>query len=121
MPKVVQPLTDTRVKALQPKAARYPVSDGGGLILEVMPSGSKFWRYRYSLHGKRQPPVTIGEYPAVSLAAARERARRYAEIVAGGVSPVADARKDRGTTKALNTVREFAAYWLEQSDRKSVV
>ncbi|HDR9504988.1 integrase [Burkholderia cepacia] len=114
MPKVVQPLTDTRVKALQPKAARYPVSDGGGLILEVMPSGSKFWRYRYSLHGKRQPPVTIGEYPAVSLAAARERARRYAEIVAGGVSPVADARKDRGTTKALNTVREFAAYWLEQ-------
>lgn len=114
MPKVVQPLTDTRVKALQPKAARYPVSDGGGLILEVMPSGSKFWRYRYSLHGKRQPPVTIGEYPAVSLAAARERARRYAEIVAGGVSPVADARKDRGTTKVLNTVREFAAYWLEQ-------
>jgi len=114
MPKIVQPLTPTRIEALKPKAARYPVSDGGGLILEVMPSGSKIWRYRYSLHGKRQPTVTIGDYPAVSLAAARERARQYSEIVARGVSPVADARKDRGAVKTLDTVREFAAYWLEQ-------
>ncbi|WP_176043615.1 tyrosine-type recombinase/integrase [Burkholderia vietnamiensis] len=114
MPKIVQPLTDTRIKALQPKAARYPVADGGGLILEVMPSGSKIWRYRYSLHGKRQPTVTIGEYPAVALIVARERARRYAEIVASGVSPVADARKDRGAMKNVDTVREFGEYWIEQ-------
>ncbi|WP_017772320.1 tyrosine-type recombinase/integrase [Paraburkholderia kururiensis] len=114
MPKIVQPLTDTRIRALRPKAARYPVSDGAGLILEIMPSGSKFWRYRYSLHGKRQSPVTIGEYPAVSLAAARERARRYTEIVSSGVSPVADARKDRGATKRLDTVRDFAGYWIEE-------
>ncbi|CAG9208541.1 Integrase [Burkholderia gladioli] len=114
MPRIVQPLTDTRIKALQPKVSRYTVSDGGGLVLEVMPSTAKIWRFRYSLHGKQQPTVTIGDYPAVSLAAARERARRYAEIVAGGVSPVADARKDRGTTKSLNTVREFGAYWVEQ-------
>lgn len=114
MPKIVQPLTDTRIKALQPKASRYPVSDGGGLILEVMPSGSKIWRYRYSLHGKRQPPVTLGEYPALGLQAARDRARRYAEIVAGGVSPVADARKDRGAVKRLDTVRDFTALWIDE-------
>ncbi|WP_230080498.1 tyrosine-type recombinase/integrase, partial [Burkholderia pseudomallei] len=114
MPKISTPLNDTRIKALKPKAARYTVSDGGGLVLEVMTSGSKFWRYRYSLHGKQQPVVTIGEYPAVSLTAARERARRYAEIVAGGVSPVADARKDRGAVKSLDTIHEFAEYWIEQ-------
>ncbi|WP_429499221.1 tyrosine-type recombinase/integrase [Robbsia andropogonis] len=114
MPKISVPLNDTRIKALKPKANRYTVSDGGGLVLEVMVSGTKIWRYRYSLHGKQQPVVTIGEYPATGLGAARDRARRYAEIVAGGVSPVADAKKDRGATKTLNTVREFAAYWLEQ-------
>lgn len=114
MPKIVQPLSDARIKALKPKAARYPVADGGGLLLEVMPSGSKIWRYRYSLHGKRQPTVTIGEYPAVGLMAARERARRYAEIVASGVSPAADAKRDRGASKDLSTVREFGAYWIEQ-------
>ncbi|RKP58640.1 tyrosine-type recombinase/integrase [Pararobbsia silviterrae] len=114
MPKLATPLNDTRIKALKPKANRYAVSDGGGLVLEVMASGSKIWRYRYSLHGKQQPVVTIGEYPATSLMAARERARRYAEIVAGGVSPMADAKKDRGAEKSLNTVRDFGAYWTEQ-------
>lgn len=114
MPKIVQPLTDTRIKALQPKVSRYTVSDGGGLVIEVMPSGSKFWRFRYSLHGKQQPTVSIGEYPAVPLTIARERARRYAEIVAAGVSPVADARKDRGAVKRLDTVRAFGGYWIEQ-------
>ena len=114
MPKLAIPLNDTRIKALKPKASRYSVSDGGGLVLEVMASGAKIWRYRYSLHGKQQQVVTIGEYPATSLMAARERARRYAEIVAGGVSPVADAKKDRGAVKSLNTVRDFGAYWTEQ-------
>lgn len=119
MPKIVPPLNDTRIKALKPKNARYPVSDGGGLLLEVMPSGSKIWRYRYTLHGKRQPTVTIGEYPAVGLMAARERARRYAEIVARGVSPAADAKHDRGASKDHpNTVREFGAYWIEQEISK---
>jgi integrase len=114
MPKIVQPLNDTRIKALKPRAARYPISDGSGLLLEVMPSGSKVWRFRYSLHGKRQPTVTIGEYPAVSLLAARERTRRYAEIVARGISPIADAKRDRGAVRDLSTLREFAAYWIEQ-------
>lgn len=114
MPKLATPLNDTRIKALRPKANRYTVSDGGGLVLEVMASGSKIWRYRYSLHGKQQPVVTIGEYPATTLMAARERARRYSEIVAGGVSPIADARKDRGAVKSLSTVREFGGYWTEQ-------
>lgn len=112
MPRIVPPLTETRIKALKPKAARYSVADGGGLVLEVMPSGSKIWRYRYSLHGKQQPLVTIGEYGPVSLPEARERARKYAAIVANGVSPVADARHDRGTDKACDTVSEFAAVWF---------
>jgi integrase len=114
MPKLATPLNDTRIRALKPKQNRYTVSDGGGLVLEVMTSGSKIWRYRYSLNGKQQPVVTVGEYPAVSLMAARERARRYTEIVVGGVSPVGEARKDRGAVKALDTVREFSSYWIEQ-------
>ncbi|UTV54796.1 tyrosine-type recombinase/integrase [Burkholderia arboris] len=111
MPKTVVPLNDTRIKALKPKAARYRISDGGGLVLEVMTSGSKVWRYRYTLHGERQPMVTIGDYPAVTLQDAREKSRRYAEIVAKGVSPIADAKKDRGAVKRFDTVREFGEDW----------
>jgi integrase len=113
MPKAATPLNDTRIRALKPKAKRYLVSDGGGLVLEVMTSGTRVWRYRYSLHGKQQPLVTIGDYPAIGLQDARERARRYAEIVAAGVSPVADAKKDRGAIKLINTVKDFADHWFK--------
>nr|WP_232450860.1 integrase arm-type DNA-binding domain-containing protein [Burkholderia ubonensis] len=80
-------------------------------MLEVTTSGSKVWRYRYTLHGERQPMVTIGDYPAMTLQEAREKARRYAEIVAKGVSPIADAKKDRGAVKRFNTVQEFGDDW----------
>jgi integrase len=111
MPKTATPLNDTRIKALKPKAARYRVSDGGGLVLEVMASGSKVWRYRYSLHGVRQPMVTIGDYPAIGLQDAREKARKYAEIVAKGISPISDARKDRGAVKRFDTLKAFGEEW----------
>jgi len=118
MPKTALPLTDTRIRALKPKATLYAVSDGGGLVLHISTTGAKIWRFRFSLHGKQQPLVTIGPYPATGLMVARERARRYAEIVAGGVSPVADAQRDRGAAKNLSTVREFGVYWMEQEINK---
>jgi integrase len=98
---------------MKPRAKRYLVADGGGLVLEVMTSGAKIWRYRYSLHGKQQPLVTIGDYPAISLLDARNRARKYGEIVSSGVSPIADAKKDRGAVKLLDSVRAFADAWFE--------
>lgn len=113
IPKIAVSLNDTRIKVLKPKATRYRVSDGGGLVLEIMTSGAKVWRYRYTLHGQRQPMVTIGDYPAVSLMAARDKARKYSEIVAKGISPVADAKKDRGAVKRLDTVRALGEDWLE--------
>lgn len=33
MPKLAVPLNDTKIKALKPKAKRYLVADGGGLVL----------------------------------------------------------------------------------------
>lgn len=98
---------------MKPKAKRYMVANGGGLALEVMTSGTKIWRYRYSLHGKQQPLVTIGEYPSISLQNARDGARKYGETVSSGVSPVADAKKDRGSVQSHDSVRGFADLWFE--------
>jgi Arm DNA-binding domain len=44
-----RPLTDIRIKSLKPEEARYFVADDNRLVLEVMTSGSKIWRYRYFL------------------------------------------------------------------------
>jgi integrase len=104
-------LTDTKIKSLKSRAERYRVSDIGGLLLEVMPSGSKIWRYRYQLHGVRQPPLTIGTYPEVSLAEARTRRDAWAAMVAHGESPKRAVQVAK--TAMGNTVATFGAQWLE--------
>jgi hypothetical protein len=45
----------------KPREKAYALTDGGGLQLEVLPSGSKTWRFKYHLNGKREK-VTIGAY-----------------------------------------------------------
>jgi hypothetical protein len=74
MPKLATPLSESQIRALQPREARYSVADGKGLVLEVMPTGKKVWRFRYTLNGRRQPMVTIGDYQLMSLRVARARA-----------------------------------------------
>src|ERR1700760_928205 len=112
MPKLATPLSESHIRTLQPRATRYSVADGNGLILEVMPTGKKVWRFRYTLKGERQPMVTIGDYQLMSLRVARARAQKYAEVVAKGASPVALARQDRGAEKRVDVVRDAAELYV---------
>lgn len=41
---VLKPATIDNAK---PKDKRYDLTDGGGLVLEVLPSGAKTWRFKY--------------------------------------------------------------------------
>ncbi|WP_087732281.1 tyrosine-type recombinase/integrase [Paraburkholderia piptadeniae] len=120
MPKLATPLSESQIRALQPREARYSVADGKGLILEVMPTGKKVWRFRYTLNGHRQPMVTIGDYQLMSLRVARTRALKYAEMVANGLSPVSMARQDRGAEKRVDILRDAAElYVASEIARKS--
>ena len=112
MPRLAIPLTESQIRALQPRATRYCVADGNGLVIEVMTTGSKIWRFRYTLNGKRQPLATIGDYRMISLRVARAKAQKYAEMVAQGVSPVATARRDRGAESKADVLREAAELYL---------
>src|SRR5690242_11911010 len=65
---------DTRtIEAAKPRAAAYRLSDGGGLLLVVKPSGARLWMARITVDGKRRD-MGLGGYPAVSLREAREKA-----------------------------------------------
>nr|WP_232087985.1 MULTISPECIES: Arm DNA-binding domain-containing protein [Xanthomonas] len=46
------------------------MADSNGLCIEVRPTASEAWCYRYRYAGKPRI-VTIGEYPAMSLMQAR--------------------------------------------------
>lgn len=46
------------------------MSDSGGLFLHISPKNHNSWRFKYRMEGK-EPLLTLGVYPDVSLAQAR--------------------------------------------------
>ena len=48
------PLTDTVIKNAKPASKAARMFDGGGLYLEVAPSGGKWWRFKYRYDGKEK-------------------------------------------------------------------
>ena len=61
------PLTDTAIRNAKPASKPNRLFDGGGLYLEVSPSGGKWWRFKYRFGGKEKR-LSLGVYPEVPLA-----------------------------------------------------
>ncbi|MDO4953165.1 MAG: tyrosine-type recombinase/integrase [Synergistaceae bacterium] len=66
-------LTVQEIKAAQPRNKPFCLSDGGGLLLEVHPNGSKYWICRI-YHNRKEYRRGIGQFPDVSLKDARAKA-----------------------------------------------
>lgn len=93
----------------------YPDAKVRGLALRVSPAGGKSWTIRYRLHDGRQRRLTIGPYPALSLAEARTLAQQSIGEVAKGADPAstkqaaaASARSRRART-VDDLVRDYFA------------
>ena len=80
------PLIDSSIRNLRPNGTRYRKADGGGLFLEVGPTGSKVWRLAYRFEG-RQRTMVVGNYPSVSLAKARYHREMAKEALREGRDP----------------------------------
>ncbi|AOJ08743.1 Arm DNA-binding domain-containing protein [Burkholderia mayonis] len=88
------PLTDIQCRSAKPRIQAYKLRDEKGLYLEVTPTGTKTWRYRFELFGK-ESVYTIGDYPAIGLTAARGMRRSARELVKQGKSPVQERQLER--------------------------
>lgn len=112
-------LTDTKLRSLKPKDAVFRIADSNGLCIEVRPTGSKIWRYRYRYASKANM-LTLGEYPAVTLAEARSERDKARALLKGGADPSQVARIQRAATveQAGNTFAVLAAELLEQRAKK---
>jgi integrase len=89
-------LTNTAVKAALKKPGRY--SDGGGLFFRVTRPGAAHWAYRYRVDGKERE-MSLGPYPEVSIAAARERhAELRKRVMIDKEDPARQAQDGRVTT-----------------------
>lgn len=80
------PLDDKAIlKATSTSKARK-LFDGGGLYIEIVPSGSKLWRLKYRFEG-REKRLALGIYPETSLNEAREKRDIARTMLASGVDP----------------------------------
>jgi integrase len=104
-------LTDTKLRTLKPREKVYRVADTNGLCIEVRPTGTKLWRYRYRYAGKASM-LPLGEYPATSLAEARTGRDKARALVKSGGNPVNALRAARAT-KLESAANTFAAIATE--------
>ena len=88
MARITRPLTNNEILKAKPREKDFTLHDGDGLFLLVKTSGKKLWRFRY------QRPVTgnrtnlsLGSYPALTLAAARQIRDQHLTTLAQGMDP----------------------------------
>ena len=108
------PLNDRQIKAAKPSdtGKKAKLFDGGGLYLEVTPSGGKVFRLKYRIDGKEKT-LTIGKYPTFSLVEARQAAENARRMIAHGQDPSKVKQEAKAAQKAalLNTFEHLAKEW----------
>lgn len=125
-------LTDAKLRTLKPRQSVYRVADALGLAIEVKPTGSRFWRFRYRFNGTPSM-LGLGEYPGIGLNDARRRRDAARKLLAEGINPSAQRKIDaeaaiakadhakRGTFEKVAT--EWVAFkssgWANETKRKA--
>ena len=105
-------LSATAVKQAKSKDKPYKLSDGAGLYLLVNPNGSRYWRLKYRLHGKEKT-FSLGVYPIVTLAEAREDVLHAKRQLNKGVDPTLNRKQERARSTDIR-FRVIAAKWFKK-------
>lgn len=91
------------------------MSDGQGLSLMRVESGSWVWFYRYRIHGKLTR-MSLGKYPYTTLAMARQKHKEAYTLRGNGIAPVAhrEERKNEEKQKSIQTFKHVAEMWFDR-------
>ncbi|WP_035076175.1 tyrosine-type recombinase/integrase [Maridesulfovibrio zosterae] len=103
-------LTVKQIQAAKPKKKLYRLGDSNGLCLEVTPSGTKLWRYRYRFNGKEKM-MAIGSFPATSLKEARDKRDEQRKILERGINPSEYKKDQRAAVSGENEFESIAREW----------
>ena len=104
-------LTDTKVKNLKAKNKTLIELDGQGLKLYVGVGGTKTWVHRYTIN-KQPKTITLGHYPVMSLAEARQARDKNKALMKQGIDPQQHKKKQ------INAEATFKKMFFEWHDFK---
>lgn len=126
--------TDTQIKraikeAVQAgKAVSYPIAGYKGLEVRIRPhkegaDATSDFRHRYThpITGKR-PYMTLGQYPALSLADARQYHSDNMQLLAKDIDPIEhrESEKQKQITDRQNTLNHFINEWRDIQASKNL-
>lgn len=100
------------IKDAQEQGRPLKQSDAHGLFLYAQPNGSAYWRYKYRFMNKEKT-LSLGVYPEISLAEAREMHRAAHKQVSLKIDPAYHRQETARTARleAGNTFELVAREW----------
>lgn len=106
-------LTIRQINATKPGTKIITLSDGMGLELRISTNGSRGWRLRYTRPNGKRNMISLGQYPEVSLAEAREKRTDMRRLISQGIDPVEQKQSDKRALKyaSENTFKVLAMEW----------
>lgn len=106
-------LKDLEIRALKPRDRIYKKADERGLYIEVHPTGSKLWRFKYAYLGKDKR-LALGRYPEVGLAEARDKRDEARRKLREGIDPLAERKRAKllALYNASNTFGDVAQEYI---------
>ncbi|MDR6349419.1 integrase domain-containing protein [Pantoea sp. SORGH_AS_0659] len=88
MARMTRPLTNNEILKAKPQEKDFTLHDGDGLFLLVKTSGKKLWRFRYQRpNSSSRTNLSLGSYPALTLAVARQVRDQHMSLLAQGIDP----------------------------------
>lgn len=108
-------LTIRKIETTKPGTKEISLSDGLGLELRISPKGRKGWRLRYTRPNGKRNMMSLGSYPEVSLAEAREKRTDARRLLDKGIDPVEQRKQEKRERRLAteNTFKALAREWHE--------
>ncbi len=104
-------LNDTKIRSIRLPEKPLKLFDGDGLFLFVTLQGSKLWRLKYRHEGKEKL-LSLGRYPEVGLAEARQKKEEARRLLAAGIDPGAVKKAQKqAETEETETFEVIAREW----------
>ncbi len=114
MGKLIEKLSDVRIRRWIKAGKPVAKADGGGLTFTLSSAGTAAWVLRYRYGGKARE-LTLGRYPDKSLAEARDDARKARASIQSGVD-VAREKQIVGIERAAaKSFRQLATDYMDKA------
>jgi integrase len=113
------PLSDLQIRKAKSADKPLKLFDEHGLFLLLRPDGARWWRWNYSRPGTgKRNTLSMGTYPTVTLAEARDKRDSARKQLAHGIDPGEHRKATKATLieQAANSFEVVAREWFAKQN-----